>query len=813
MHARALLKNYFRSTFRSIAKNKVYSILNILGLALGIAACLFILQYVSYERSFDQFHEHREDLYRVRYQVYRGGSLEVDCAAAVPRVGPFMKEKMPEVVDYARVYPMSEVVSYQDIQFREERMHMTDPSFLKLFTFPLIEGNVEALKNPNTVIISQQVAEKYFRNEEPIGKILEVNGEDPIEVVGVAKNVPNNSHFKFDFLVSYETLNNQTRNEDGSAASETAWGWYDFNTYVLLKPGTDVADFDERFRKHLWEERGERFRERNFHVDFPLQAITDIHLYSDLLQESEPDEQGDGNAVAFLSIIAFFILLIAWINYINLSTARSIDRSREVGVRKTLGATRRQLIFQFLTESFLLNLIALVIALGLMVLGINYFNHLTDSNLSLGFLYDGTFWFAVVSVLFMGSIIAGLYPAFILSSFKPASVLKGKLTAHLSGNSLRKALVVFQFAASITLIASTLIVYKQLAFMQNLDLGFDMQETLVVEGPDVFSNDSLFESTNKAFKDELSKMANIRHISGSSNVPGDEIFWTNGIKRLEESRDQFKIIYNVGIDYTYFETYDINMLAGRNYNASHSMDTASLILNHAGIKYLGFRSAEEAIGQKVTFWGRPKTIVGVVDDYNQMSVKTKVAPIAFPLALSAAGYYTIKLANQQYQKAFNAVQSTYDSFFPGNPFDYFFLDQFFNRQYANERKFSRVFTLFAAFAIFVACLGLFGLASFSTLKRSKEIGVRKILGATVPKIVRLLSGEYLWLIIVANILAWPAIYLIMSAWLDNFSSRISLSLPIFILSAFMVLLIALITISYQIIGGAIANPVNAIRNE
>ena len=809
----ALLRNYLRSTLRTISKNKVYSALNIMGLALGIAACLFILQYVSYERSYDKFHANHEDLYRVCYQVYRNGTLEVDCAAAVPRVGPFMKEKMSEVVDFARAYPMSGVVTYQNNQYREERMHMADPSFLKMFSFPLISGEVSALSNPNTVVISQNVAEKYFGNDEPLGKILEIDGDNRVEVVGVAENVPNNSHIKFDFLVSFETLNNRTRDADGNIPSETSWGWYDYNTYVQLQPGSNPKEFDAKFREHLWEERGERFKERNYHTDFPLQAITDIHLFSNLLQESEPDEQGDGQAVAFLTIIAFFILLIAWINYVNLSTARSIERSREVGVRKTLGATRGQLMYQFLTESFILNAFALIIALGVVILGIGYFNQLTDSSLTLVFLGSASFWSVVLGVLVVGSILAGLYPAFVLSSFRPATVLKGKMSSGQSGNPLRKGLVVFQFAASVTLIAGTIIVYQQLAHLQNMDLGFDMTQTLVIEGPDVFSVDSLFESTNRAFKDEMAKKGTIAKIAASSNVPGDEIFWTNGIKRDEETDDKFKIIYNVGVDYEYFSAYDIKMEAGRNYSPLHSTDTGSLILNEAAVSYLGFTDPDAAVGQRVTFWGRPKTIIGVVDDYNQMSAKSEVAPIAFPLVPTAANYYTLKLEGQNYKSTFADVQQTYDAFFPGNPFDYFFLDQFFNRQYANERKFSRVFTLFAAFAIFVACLGLFGLASFSTLKRSKEIGVRKILGANIPNIVQLLSKEYLWLIVIANLVAWPVIYLIMNPWLDNFASRISLEWPVFIISATVVLIIALMTVSYQIISTALSNPVEAIRSE
>lgn len=809
----ALAKNYLRTTIRTISKNKVYSGLNILGLALGIAAFLFILQYVWYERSYDKFHSNHEDLYRVRYQIFRGGKLEVDCAAAVPRVGPFMKEKMPEVRDYARAYPTSGVVTYENVRYWEKRMHIADRSFLEIFDFPLVVGSISPFADPNTAIITEQTAQKYFKGVDPIGKTLEIDGEFHVEVVGVAKDVPDNSHIKFDLLISYETLNNRTRNEDGNAASETAWGWYDFNTYVLLQSGTDPKDFDARFREYLWEEQGKRFEERNFHNDFPLQPITDIHLYSNLLQESEPDEQGDGDAVAFLVIIAFFILLIAWVNYINLSTARSIERAREVGVRKTLGATRGQLVNQFLAESFFLNLFALAIALGIVTLGIGAFNRLTGSSLNLAFLTDVTFWLSVGGVLIIGSLIAGLYPAFVLSSYRPVTVLKGKMSGNQTGHFLRKGLVIFQFAASATLIASTIIVYQQLAHMKKIDLGFDMMETLVIRGPEVFAVDSLFESTSKAFKEELSNKASIAHVAASSNVPGDEIFWTNGIKRQEASDDQFKIIYNAGVDYNYFDTYKIDVVAGRNYGPAFSTDTAALILNEAGIKYLGFQNNEAAVGQQVTFWGRPHTLVGVVADYNQMSAKAEVAPIAFPLTLGASNYYTLKLAGGNYQSTFNDVQNMYESFFPGNPFDYFFLDQFYNRQYDNERKFSRVFTLFAGFAIFVACLGLFGLSSFNTLNRSKEIGIRKILGASVPNIVQLLSREFLWLVLIANLVAWPAIYLLMNSWLDNFANRISLGVSVFITSALVVLIIALATVSYKIVRTALANPVKAIRTE
>ena len=810
----AMIFNYFKSSYRNIKKNWSYSLLNILGLALGIAACLFILQYVSYERSYDKFHTNHEDLYRVRYMVYRAGELNIDCAAAVPRVGPFMKEKMPEVVDFARVYPMSGIISFGDVHFRETRMHMTDPAFLKMFSYPLIKGDVEtALKDPFTVVITESMAKKYFGSDEALGKTLRFNDRYDVEVTGVTTDVPDNSHFKYDFLVSFETLNTQTKNDNGESASETSWGWYDYNTYVQLRSGTDPNEFDRRFDQALVEERKEDFEKYNFKSAFPLQPITDIHLYSNLLQESEPEEQGDGRAVEFLSIIAFFILLIAWINYINLATAKSADRSKEVGVRKTLGATKKQLVFQFLTESFVLNGIAMLLALLLVATGIGYFNQLTGSNLNFDFLFSSSFWGVAAVILFAGSLLSGLYPAVILSSYKPVSVLKGKLHSLNVNNILRKSLVVFQFTASIALIAGTIIVYQQLKHMRHLDLGFEMTDMLVVQGPWVRGVDSLFETKNIAFKEELNSKANIARIASGSNIPGDEIFWTNSIRRDGRPENENKIIYNVGVDYNYFPTYNIDLVAGRNYDINMRTDTSSIILNAEATRYLGFESPEATINQKVFFWGKPWNVVGVVDDYNQMTAKDAISPLAFHLQPRSSGYYTMKLKGDDYSSTFTEVQQTFESFFPGNPFKYFFLDDFFNRQYNNDQKFSRVFTLFAAFAIFVACLGLFGLSSFNVLRRSKEIGVRKVLGATVTGIVRLLSKEFIILLLIANVLAWPLIYFGMSQWLEGFASRISISFFPFLIAGLMVVIVAMTTISFKIVQAALANPVESIRDE
>ena len=392
----AMFKNYLKTTFRTLRKNQVYSGLNILGLALGLAACLFIYQYVDYEYSYDKFHSKHQDIYRVTYQIYRSGDLDIDCAAAVPRVGPFMKENMPEVIDFVRAFPMQSIFENpNNIQYREERVQIADPSFLSIFDYPLIDGDAEtALEGPNKIVITESTARKYFGRTDVIGETLEMQTwpRGNFEVTGITADVPNNSHLKYNVLISYETLNVTTRRDDGTSSSETAWGWYDFNTYVLLKEGTDPKVFDAKFAEVIYEERKESFEQYDFLSAFPLQPMTDIHLYSNLLQESEPQEQGDGDTVFFLSMIAIFILVIAWINYINLSTAKSLERAKEVGVRKSMGAYKRQLINQFLVESFVLNLIALTIAVAIVLIFTPQFSQLVDSAISRQFFLRLEFW-------------------------------------------------------------------------------------------------------------------------------------------------------------------------------------------------------------------------------------------------------------------------------------------------------------------------------------------------------------------------------------------------------------------------------------
>lgn len=810
----AMFKNYIKTTFRTLSKNKIYSALNILGLALGMAACLFIIQYVDYEYSYDKFHSKHEDIYRVKYMVYRSGNLDIDCAAAVPRVGPFMKETMPEVIDYVRAFPMEAIFERDNIQYRERRIQIADPSFLKIFDYPLLQGDPEtALSEPNKIVITESTAMKYFGRTDVIGESLEMHSwlSGDYEITGVTADVPDNSHLKYNVLVSYETLNNRTRNDDGTASSETAWGWYDFNTYVLLKEGTDPKAFDEKFADVLYEERGESFEKYDYRADFPLQPITDIHLYSNLLQESEPQEQGDGDTVFFLSMIAAFILIIAWINYINLSTAKSLERAKEVGVRKSMGAYKKQLVNQFLVESLVLNFIALAIAIGIVVLFTPVFSKMVDSAIGREFFLQSKFWMAVVIVLVGGSLLSGLYPAFVLSSFRPIQVLKGKLTTNHSGILLRRGLVVFQFAASVTLIAGTIIVYQQLSHMQKLDLGFEMTDTFVMRGP--HPGDSTFATRLISFQDELESRAIVEGVTGSSNVPGDEIFWTRGMRKLSDTQDKNFICYLVGVDHDYFPTLGIDLLAGRNYDEQITTDTANILINYTAMESLKIATPEEAIGVKINVGGDKRTIIGVVDNYQQLSLKNTINPLVFPLVKRASDYITVKLNSDDYASAYEEIKASYDQFFPGAPFETFFLDEFYNRQYVNEQNFSQAFTLFAVFAIIVACLGLFGLTSFSALQRTKEIGIRKVLGADISQIVMILSKEFLILVLIANVISWPIVYFIMDGWLDNFSSRVSIGIPVFLIAAVLVLIIAFIAVGYKTLMTARTNPVKALRYE
>jgi putative ABC transport system permease protein len=807
-----MLRNYIKIAFRNFQKQRSYTLLNVIGLSLGMAASLLIIQYVKYERSFDTFHSRAKDIYRIQYNGYHDGKLNFESAVAVPAVGPALKSNFPEVEEYTRIIRNAGVVSREipgeePVSFREERVYFADSMLFKVFDFRLAKGNSKpCLKGTRKIILSESMAKKYFKEQDPIGKTLNINGRESVmEVTGVFKDVPENSHIKFDFLISYETLNALTENN-----SEMSWGWYDFYCFVLVRPNTDVHVLQKKWDAYLAEQRKADWTRNNARQEFILRPLTKIHLYSNLLYETSPEELRDGDSVYALSIIAFFILIIAWVNYVNLATARAFKRANEVGVRKVVGALRSQLVKQFFTESVIINIIAVAIALAIVRTSWTSFGSLTGWHIPISFMLQQDFWVLVVMLFFAGAVLSGFYPAIILSSFKPVAVLKGKFIHARSGDYLRKGLVIFQFVASVVLISGSLIVYQQLNFMKNKDLGINIRETMVVKGPSI--TDSLYEKNYEAFKAQVLQIPGVKGISASSSIPGEENYWTRNILRLSGESHVSAIVTHVALDYEQIPQYGIKVLAGRNFDRKFPSDKNKVIINRSLAEALEYKTPESAIGEKVKMARDTLEIAGVLEDYHQMSLKAKVIPVAFRLMASSA-FYSLKIEPASYRGVIEGLSKPWNSFFPGNPMDYFFLDQFFNRQYERDDRFGHVFTLFTFLAIFIASLGLLGLASFMTVQRTKEIGIRKVLGSSVSQIILLLSKGLIQPVIVAILIAWPLGWWLMNRWLQSFPYQTTISPLVFALSGIVVLLIAFISVSSQAMKAATTKPAETLNHE
>jgi putative ABC transport system permease protein len=810
-----MIRNYLKTALRSFLKHRTFTILNVTGLTLGLVASLLILQYVKYEKSYDTFHPRASDIYRVEYDNWQNGKLRFECAAAVPAVGPALKTNFPEVERFTRLFPVDGVMSYDSpengvVAHRETKMQITDSSVFKVFGWKLIKGNAtDVLKGPGKVVISESAAKKYFGVVDPMGKTMTWDGNNKFEVSGVFEDVPINSHIKFDFLFSYETLYGADENPTERQA-ETAWGWYDFNTYVLLRPGTDVKVLQAKWDDFVYKTRHEAWEKRSTKQAFVLQPMLDIHLYANLLQESEPDERGDGDSVYALTFIALFILIIAWVNYINLATAKSFDRANEVGVRKAMGAQASQLMKQFLAEAFLVNLLASVIAIVAVWALWPVFSKLSGREIPISYMFNLDFWLLFIALFVVGTFLSGSYPALVLSRFKPVVVLKGKVMRTSQGNFLRKGLVVFQFFASVTLIVGSIVVYQQLNFMSNQSLGIDINRTLVIKGPGV--TDSTFRNKSESFKAEVLRIAGVKSIAASTNVPGDEIFWASGVSRLVGGPEGTISGYTVGIDHDYIKAFDLKLAAGRGYDREHNNEEGNIIINRQMAEALDFTDPEQALGQRI-IQGDTFQIVGVLENYHQMSLKEAVVPLVFRFTPTFARFYAIKVEAENYKDLLASIQQPWDTFFPGNPVDYFYLDQFFGRQYESDRQFGSITTLFTGLAIFISCLGLFGLASFLTTQRTKEIGIRKVLGSTAGNIVLLLSRGFIGLVLLGNLLAWPLAWWAMDTWLQEFPYRIQLNPLWFIFAGGGVVLIAFVSVGVQTLKAALVNPAKTLKYE
>lgn len=804
-----MLKNFFKTAVRNIFKHKVFSFINIFGLAIGIAACLLILQYVNFELSYDKFEKNSSRIFRLQLDRYNEGKVTTQWAAGASGIGVAVKEALPEVETYAKLSKEYSIVSYKDKQFREEKMYFASKDFLPMFSYRAVKGNVnDALKDVNTAVVTSSTAKKYFGTEDALGKVISLNKKNDFKITAVVADPPANTHLKFDILLSFATLIQMTRPDE----IDTRWDWDGFFNYILLKPGVDPKLVEKKIADLVQKKWGNEMKVQNEGMVFKLQPLPDIHLYSNFMFEAETN--GDGKAVYFLLVIAIFIIVIAWINYINLSTARSIDRAKEVGVRKVIGSYRIQLIGQFMFESILINLLAVFLAFVLIILFLPLFNSLTGKDISLSLIKETSFWLALSALFIIGAFLAGLYPAFVLSSFKPISVLKGKLARTGKGALLRQSLVIIQFAASVALMIGTFAVYRQLTYMQKQDLGVRIDQTIVLRGPSV--TDSTYNDKLNSFKIAMLNTPGITAVSASTEVPGGKVSWNAGGIRLVGSdprkANQYRII---GIDYDFINTFGLKILKGRNFSKQFATDPDAVLFNEAALKLIGFDKPEDALNKQIQFWGHQYTIIGVVSNHHQESLRQNYDAFIFRLIPNNNNFYSLRVqaGNKNWDQIIGTAETQWKKFFPGNPFDYFFLDQHFGEQYKSDKQFGKTFALFAVLAIIVASLGLLGLASFATTQRTKEIGIRKISGAGIFSILLLLTKDFIRPVIISFLIATPIIYYLLEKWLDNYAFKISINPWMFILPAILILLIALVTISTQTIKAASENPVKSLRTE
>jgi putative ABC transport system permease protein len=807
-----MFKNYLKIGLRNLLRHKGYSLINIAGLAAGLASCLVIMLYIKFEISYDNFHRNGDQVYRVRMDRFKNNELSFRSAVTYPAVGPAMKRDIPGILEYARLLPTSGTMQYHDRIFREEKLFYADSAFLKIFSFPLVQGHREgALSEPYTAAVSASMAKKYFGEANPLGEIIKFNGTTDLKIAEVFQEVPANSHLHFNALISLATLKAFLDPETRKSFEEN-WGWYDFYTYILTSPGTGRAALEAQFPALIEKYKGKALRANNAREEFILQPLRDIHLYSNLSWEAAVN--GNGKLIYFLLIIALFIIVIAWVNFVNLSTARALERAREVGVRKVVGAARSQLVKQFLLEALLINFLAAVISLTLIEAVLPYFNQLIGIKLALDLSSDADLLAGMVGLFALGALGAGVYPAVLLSSFLPTTVLKGKFTTHAKGLLLRKSLVIFQFAISIALIIGTLTVFKQLDYMRNQDLGINLRQTLVIHAPRVIRDRERLPQDLGIFKNQLLQNPSIYGFTASSGIPGRENFWINKFTVKGAKDDESQSIYVTGVDYDFITAFEIKLLAGRNFSREFGSDEKeAFVINESAARLLRFKTPEEALG-KVIVWGdEERKVVGVIKDFHQASLKLTITPNIFVLAPTAASFFAVKIKTENLPDALASIQTTWNATFPDNPFDWFFLDEFFNKQYQADRQFGQVFTLFAGLAIIIACLGLFGLASYTVARKTKEIGIRKVLGASLTGIVGVLSKDFVKLVLAANLIAWPIAWYVMSRWLQDFAYRIDIGWWVFALAGGLALIIALITVSTQAIKAALANPLEALRYE
>lgn len=795
-----MFRNYLKVALRIIHRQKGYSIINVSGLALGMACCLLILLYVQHELSYDQFHENKERIYRIVPTWISSNGVH-EYTRIAPAAIPAMLADFPEIEQGVRLKRSSGVIRRGDLMFHEPKVLFAEDSFFHIFSFPLLRGDPKtAIQDVNTVVLTQAMAEKYFGSEDPVGQSIIIDNFGDCQVTGVMENVVSHSHFHFDFLVSFKTLEKIV-----PPRFMNTWSNNTYYCYIMLKDQVSFPDFIAKV-PDFTDRHVNNVSESSTKLMIELQPLSEIHLNSQRNQEYEAN--GNRLYVISFSLIAVFVLMIACVNFMNLATAQYTTREKEVGLRKVLGAQRKQLVRQFMGESILFSLVALILAVAAVKIGIHYFNGLFGLSLSLQIFQSWMSWGVLLAFSFFVGCLAGSYPAIFLSRFHPSSSLRGNRKSGARGAHVRRGLIVFQFVIAVVLIIATIIIGDQIGYMKNHSLGYNKEQKIVI--PFYWDQDVI--DRFDTWKQSMLNLGDIEHVTASGDIPG-RIFtamgvWAEGLPETESVSVTALII-----DPDFFETYGMTMAEGRDFSPELKTDIQNgFIINEKAVAPLGFSSAAEAIGKRLTM-NNEGTVIGVVKDFNYNSLHEEIGPLILAVWPSWFGYATIKINTDKIPSILNKIQRGWTDMFPDRPFEYFFFDDDFDRQYRSEERFQTLFIIFSSLSIFLAVLGLFGLAAFMVEQRTREIGIRKVLGGSIANIALLLSRNFLKWVLAANIIAWPVSLFMMREWLSNYAYRTSIGFIPFLIATIMVMTVTLIAVGIRSIRAATLNPVKTLKWE
>ena len=809
-----MIKNYFKIAFRNLMKYKFISFINLFGLTVGLTCCLLISTYILNEISYDRYNNKAENIYRFT-RIFRNvetGVVSLHLGTIAPPFGPLLKHDFPQIQKLTVLLPSgTTTMRYEDKIFNEKNSYFADENLFDVFKVHVLKGNpATALKEPYSVMLTEDIAKKYFGNDEPLNKMIRFdNTQRSFKVTGVYEDFPVNAHLHPSLMVSFNTLRDTAIYGEQNLRSN--WGNNSFLTYAVLPDNVNTKNMEAQFPAFLDKvmgQPGDKVKPSKW-TALTLQKLTDIHLRSHLDYEAE--ENGDIKRVYIFSAIALFILLIACINYMNLSTARSALRAREIGIRKVVGAERKEIIAQFLSESVIISFIAMLLATAFTYFTLPWLNKVSGQNLSFSILFKGVILVTLLIVPIIVGVVSGIYPAIFMSSFQPVKVLKGVMKIGGSNVSFRKVLVTIQFAVSIILIISTAVVFKQLGYMQQTSLGFNKEHILTA------AYNSELDNKFESFRTSLMANPGVINVTRSSRVPSGRLLDSQGseIDRGDSLAPTNADIKYITVDQDFLNTYDIKIAAGRGFSRDFSTDTSSFLLNQTAVKALGLKSDQDAVGKNFSYAGIKGKVVGIFHDFHFESMRQPIVPLIMVIPSTNGNYgsISIKISGGNISAAIDHIEKVWKQFLPQSPFDYNFVDERFAKLYDSEKRQGTIFTIFAGIAIFIACLGLFGLSSFTITQRIKEIGIRKVLGASAASIVQLLSKDFLKLVLIAAVIAFPVAWYAMHQWLLDFAYRISIPWWIFIVAGIVAAVIALATISLLTVKAAMSNPVKSLRTE